>query len=163
MRKTKFYTIWSNMKSRCNNSNSKNYIYYGGRGIKVCDRWVNSFENFKDDMYESYLNHVDIYGEKNTTIDRIDVNKDYDPVNCRWATIEEQANNKTDTHYVTYDGETMSLAQFAKKYETPNVPANTILTRISRGYELDVAISNIVGYYNGKPVINAITFTNKEV
>lgn len=162
MWKTRFYEIWNAMLNRCNCPNSKSYQYYGGRGISVCDRWL-SFENFRDDMYESYLTHAKIHTEKDTTIERINVNGNYCPENCRWATKEEQANNKTTTHFVTYRGETMSLTQFAKKYETPTVSASTIVERVLRGYDLDISMCDVVAHYNGKPVIKAISFTNKEV
>jgi hypothetical protein len=84
--KTEGYYSWYNMKQRCYNSNLKRYEDYGGRGIKICDRWLNSFENFLTDM-----------GEKPTpqhSIDRIDVNGNYEPSNCRWATPKEQRINQ---------------------------------------------------------------------
>ena len=93
MYKTKFYTAWANAKARCNNKNSKGYKDWGGRGIKVCDRWK-YFLFFKEDMYESYLKHVEKYGERNTTLDRTDNNGNYEPSNCRWITNKEQAHNK---------------------------------------------------------------------
>lgn len=94
MRYTRFYHIWCGMKARCHNQNSHKYRIYGARGIIVCDRWKDYFENFRDDMYESYLAHVEEFGEKDTSIDRIDVNGNYEPSNCRWATWKEQRVNQ---------------------------------------------------------------------
>jgi hypothetical protein len=80
------YKTWGNIKTRCYNKNREEYKNYGGRGITVCDRWLSSFENFYKDM-----------GHKPTpshSIDRINVNGNYEPDNCKWSTRKEQANNK---------------------------------------------------------------------
>ena len=99
MTKTQFYHVWQGMRARCNNKNLKAYKHYGGRGIKVCERWKD-FNNFMDDMYESYSKHINEYGERNTSIDRIDVNGNYEKSNCRWATWKEQNNNKRNNKYI---------------------------------------------------------------
>jgi len=99
MSKTRFYNTYSHIIQRCNNINNKDYKNYGERGIKVCDRWLESFENFRDDMYEKYLEHCKDFGEKDTSIDRIDVDGNYELNNCRWATTEEQNYNQRRHKY----------------------------------------------------------------
>lgn len=93
MTHTRFYRIWLNMKNRCYNPQSSSYQYYGGRGIVTCGEW-HEFRNFWQDMYESYLDHVKSYGEKDTTLDRMDVDGNYCKENCKWATIKEQNGNR---------------------------------------------------------------------
>ena len=112
--KTRFYNIYHGAKARCENPNDTKYYNYGAKGIKF--EW-NSYEEFKKDMYESYLDHCEKYGEKNTTIDRIDPSKNYCKENCRWATLKEQANNKKITIYVEMeDGTLYPLAVFSEKF-----------------------------------------------
>ena len=93
MSRTLFYKRWFAMKDRCRNPKVERYPNYGGRGIKVCDQWQN-FINFMEDMYESFLEHCELYGIKNTSLDRIDTNGHYNKENCHWATYLEQRHNR---------------------------------------------------------------------
>ena len=106
----RLYGCWQDMKNRCYNKNRKKYEIYGARGIKVCDEWKNNFKNFYDWAISS--GYAD-----NLTIDRIDVNGNYCPENCRWATLKEQANNTRRNHKITLKGKTMNLCEWLKKYK----------------------------------------------
>ena len=123
MSNTKFYNVYASMLARCNRPTHHAYKYYGGRGIKVCDRWEgkDGFIHFKEDMYESYLKHIEKYGN-DTSIDRIDVNGNYEPLNCRWATQEEQGNNRRNTRYVIDENtnEEIPVSLYCKKYNYNN-------------------------------------------
>ncbi len=94
MSKSRIASIYSNMRTRCTNPNVLAFRNYGGRGIKCL--WV-SFLSFKEDMYESYLEHVAKYGEKNTEIDRINNNDNYYKENCRWVSRAENCLNRRNT------------------------------------------------------------------
>lgn len=126
MEGTIFFSKWAGIKRRCLNKNDKRYNNYGGRGIKVCDRWL-SFINFRDDMYQSYLEHYNKFG-KNTSIDRINNNGNYEPNNCKWSTQREQCNNKNNNVLITYKGETLTIKQWANKL---NISNTTLWNRLN--------------------------------
>ena len=116
------------MRSRCNKSDDLHYPLYGGRGIKVCGRW-DAFDNFLHDIGERPSNAH--------SIDRIDVNGDYTPDNCRWATAKEQGLNRRDTRWITYKGDTLSTKDMAEKY---GIPRTTLRRRIDSGWSVERAI-----------------------
>ncbi len=105
---TRIYRIWQGMIHRCYDKNSINFRNYGGRGITVCDEWKNNFQAFHDwAMANGYCEDL--------SIDRIDVNGTYCPENCRWATTEEQSNNRTNNHLLTYNDRTMTIKEWSKE------------------------------------------------
>lgn len=103
---TRLHRIWSNMKTRCFNKNFSQYKDYGGRGIKVCEEWNNDFINF----YNWAINNG---YQENLSIDRINVNGNYEPNNCRWLTIQEQNNNKRDKN-ILYNNKLYNITEFCK-------------------------------------------------
>lgn len=119
--KTAEYRIWGGMLTRCFNQNDHGYANYGIRGITVCDRWK-SFENFLLDMGSR--------PSPKHSLDRIDVNGNYSPENCRWATSKEQASNKRDTIYITNNGQTKSIAEWS---EDTGLPYQVIWNRLKTG------------------------------
>lgn len=122
---TRLHNIWKNMLERCTNVNHKNYDIYGGRGITVCEEWLNSFESFYEwSMQSGY--------ESNLTLDREDVNKGYCPSNCRWITQKEQCNNTRRNIEVELNGETHTLKQWT---EILGLKYGTIVSRVARGWD----------------------------
>ena len=118
---TRLYQTWYNMKRRCYNHKYREYENYGGRGIRICDEWLEDFVKFYEWAQSSGYNN-------SLTIDRKDVNGDYCPENCRWVTMRVQCNNKTDNHKITYNGETHTLSQWA---EILDVNYHTLRSRIN--------------------------------
>ena len=128
---TRLYNIWAHIKNRCFNVTDKNYKYYGGRGITVCAEWLHDFQVFYDwAMSHGYADDL--------TIDRINVNGNYEPSNCRWVTRKEQCNNRRNNRLITYNGETHNLAEWAL---ITGLKQNTLLYRIRRGWNVERVLS----------------------
>ena len=105
--RTRIYRIWWNIKRRCEANNQYTYKYYGGRGIKVCEEWLADFMNFyKWAMANGYREEL--------TIDRIDVNGNYEPKNCRWEDMKVQSNNTRKNHFVEYKNEKHTIAEWSR-------------------------------------------------
>jgi hypothetical protein len=119
--KTKEFKCWQHIRDRCYKTNNTHYLRYGGRGITVCDRWLESFENFYEDMGTAPTSKH--------TIERIDNDAGYFKDNCRWATYKEQANNKNNNRKITFRGITKNLSQWAEELGIDRV---TILARIDK-------------------------------
>jgi hypothetical protein len=123
------YRSWESMLNRCEKTNDKEYPMWGGRGIKVCERW-HDFNNFYADMGTR---------PKGMTLDRIDNNGDYEPSNCRWATAKTQSNNRRSNTLITYKGRTQTLQQWA---DETGICSGTISQRIrKRGWSIEKALT----------------------
>lgn len=132
MSKEPIYKVWQGMIKRCGNKNSTRYKYYGKRGIRVCRRWVNSFENFYADMGDP---------PANKSIDRINNDGNYKPGNCRWATRTEQTRNMRNNVMLTFYGTTMCVTEWA---ERTGIRPGTIYQRLRRGWSDARALSTSV-------------------
>ena len=123
--KTRTYYAWRSMRSRCLNPLNPSWKHYGARGITVCDEWLNDFDAFHDFMGEA---------PDGKSLERINVNGNYEPNNCKWATMKEQANNKTSNKFVEFNGKVMTLSQWADYLE---IGKDTLHRRINI-YKMDL-------------------------
>lgn len=124
---TRLYAVWNSMRQRCNNPNNAAYHNYGGRGISICEEW-GDFASFRDWSYQSGYNDSLPKGE--CTLDRIDVDRDYSPDNCRWISMKDQCLNKRNMVYLTYNGATNTLMKWS---ELTGVKYCTIWKRYKSG------------------------------
>ena len=131
---TRIYHIWQKMKQRCYNEHIDGYKYYGGRGIIICDEWRNNFEFF----YKWSISNG--YTDKKT-IDRIEVNGNYEPSNCRWVTSKEQANTRRSNRIINYKGESKSMKQWA---DEKGIGYNALCIRIKKGWSIEKALETPV-------------------
>lgn len=124
---SKIYDRWQGMILRCNNPNNPKYASYGGRGITVCNRWLN-FNFFLNDMGMP---------PKGTSLDRIDNNKGYTPDNTRWATVSQQSRNKRTNYWITFNGETKILQDWAEQYR---MAPESLKQRLKKGMNIENAL-----------------------
>lgn len=131
MSKTRIYATWGRIIYRCYNKKTSDWYLYGGRGIKVCDRWRYSFENFFEDMGSTY--------KEGLTIDRKDNDGNYEPENCRWATQKQQQRNKRNSHNITFNGKTQCIAAWAEEL---GIKVSTLGMRITKyGWSVEESLS----------------------
>lgn len=121
------YITWFNMKQRCYNSKNNVYKYYGNRGILICDEWKDSYESFKNWSLKNGW-------KQGLTIDRIDVNGNYEPSNCRWSTRQIQANNTTRNKYLTYNNQTKTVTEWEQELGTSK---DFLAKRLRKGWSVD--------------------------
>lgn len=125
---TRAYQVWAKMIKRCDEKNDRDYPNYGGRGIRVCERWK-SFEYFYEDMGEA---------PENMTLDRINNEDGYSKDNCRWASMKTQKVNKRTNVYLTYQGITLTISEWAKKL---NLGYSTLWRRMKRNLPLEKVLA----------------------
>lgn len=141
------YRIWRGMKNRCYNKKTYKYPDYGGRGIEVCKRWNDSFMNF--------VNDIGFRPTKNHSLDRIDVNGNYTPINCRWATSKQQSRNKRNNHWLEHNGLKMILIDWAKLF---NVNQASLSEMLNKGKSFD----EIYLFYTIKKPMKYIEYKGKK-
>lgn len=137
MTKTPTWVSWDSMKQRCLNENHKSHKDYGGREITICERWLDSFENFFADMGER---------PKGTTLDRKDTNGNYEPGNCRWASSKVQGNNKRSSRNITFMGLTRTLKQWA---DASGISNKALAYRLANGWDMKEALMTKTNHGNG--------------
>lgn len=126
----RLYIIWKSIRERCNTPSCTNYKNYGGRGIRVCEEW---------DQYLAFKMWAMTHGYKDyLTIDRIDVDGDYEPSNCRWATPKEQNNNKRNNRLLEFNGEIKTMSQWA---DITGISLKVIHCRLRRGWSVERALT----------------------
>ena len=155
-RNDRLYLVWMDMRRRCRDTKDRNYKNYGGRGISVCSEWDAHYELFKE---WALSNGYDETAKKSKcTLDRINVDGNYCPENCRWVDVITQCNNKRNNRRITYGGETHTMAEWDR---ARGFPKNTIYKRISAGWTAEKAITKHLDYThhhkmrmdtNGKPL-----------
>lgn len=146
LRNTRIYDIWISMRKRCENPNDRSYRWYGGRGISVCPEWLgeNGFINFYNwAMANGY--------KENLTIDRKNVNGNYCPENCRWATMKEQANNTRRNIIIIYDGKEKTLEELCEQYNLKYGIMYYRITKLEIPFEVAMKMSGFQKVmYKGK-------------
>lgn len=147
----KLRECYYNMRKRCLNPKNEYYHRYGGRGIKICDKW-NTLDGFLDDMREGF--------KLGLTLDRIDYNKGYNKENCRWITMKEQANNTSWNRMLKYNGENMTMSEIADKAEVKYYLLEKKINKL--GMTVEDAIKSIKEYKKEEITFNGITKTVSE-
>lgn len=135
---TRTYRSWNDMIQRCTNPNNNRWKYYGGSGITVCKRWVNSFENFLEDMGEC---------PPGLTIERIKNKLGYYKENCCWATKKEQMRNTRRNHLITFNNKTQTMIEWS---EETRIPYDTIRYRLNQGWSIEKTLTTSVRKYKMK-------------
>lgn len=138
MTETRLYRTWCKMKERCNNPNTEHYCRYGGRGIKVCEEWNTSFESFREWAYSA--GYDENLNGREQSIDRIDVNGNYEPSNCRWISHKEQCRNRTNNSYILLEGKAITISEFC---ETNGISYGAFVRRrLKKGLSAEQIVSD---------------------
>lgn len=147
----RLYRIYRCIKTRCYYAGDINYKNYGGRGISVCNEWLASYDAFK---FWALNNGY----QDNLSIDRINVNGNYEPANCRWATNAEQHNNTRVNHFITYKGKTQTLTQWSEEF---GINEETAFSRLARGWSVEDTFCKPIQGPHNKPDNVMVTYMGK--
>lgn len=149
MSHTRIFRIWQHIKDRCLNQNNIEYHNYGGRGIFICKEWLDSFENFYNDMGENYNKMSAIYGEENISINRINNNDGYYKENCEWATRQKQQRNQRGNIIVEINGKIYTLIEAYNDFAIPGLSYNIVRSRyVDFGWNIvDALTTPIIASY----------------
>lgn len=131
MAKTHLYRCYHHMLRRCYQTNSDHYHMYGGRGITVCEEWRSGFEAFRDWAFKNGY-------QEELSLDRIDVNGNYEPSNCRWINAKDQCHNKRQSRMYEFNGKVQDIAQWANEY---GLKYATLAGRLDRGWDIETALT----------------------
>ena len=157
----RLYGVWDGMKRRCYDENHDHFKAYGGRGIKMCDEWKDNFNTFAEWAFENSYDETAPYGE--CTLDRIDVNGNYEPSNCRFVSFKEQNRNRRNNKYVEVNGRKVLLMDLCKEV---GLDYSTLRNRLDRGWSIEKAINTplqkqVSGKHREKPDYKSIFMSKR--
>lgn len=144
-RYTRLYNIWAKMKARCQNENDRNYKNYGARGITVCDEWNKSFDTFRTFALDNGYND-------SLSIDRINVNGNYEPSNCRFVDMKTQQNNRSNNRLITLDNKAMTLSELCDIYK---IDYEVARMRLNRGWTIERILNTPIGQSSQEKLLYA--------
>ena len=153
---TRLYHVWNDMRQRCENPNKSSYVWYGAKGIRVCDEWQD-FENFEKWAYKN--GYDDTAPRGYCTLDRIDNKEGYNPQNCRWVSMTDQNRNKSYHRYVEYHGKKYTVTQLADEV---GMNKDTLVYRLNANWSVEDAVNKPIRKHCGAKMVEPQKSEDKE-